>query len=255
VAGVATNLDLLERIVAHPDFASGAIDTGLIDRHRDALLAPRPPPDEAFEVAALADHEALRAASAAAARASQDPWSPWSAVDGWWNGTSTHAVTFTYTAAGESRTVVVRSLADGGVQVSLDGRGSVARVHAAGERLRIVREDRTLDATVVRSGDVRQVFGPGLRATLTHVDPLAHAGDEPAHAGHLMAPMSGTIVAVMVKTGDRVAQGAPLVVLEAMKMEHTIAAPGAGIVAAVNCALGERVAEGTDLVDLDDLPT
>jgi 3-methylcrotonyl-CoA carboxylase alpha subunit len=69
-----------------------------------------------------------------------------------------------------------------------------------------------------------------------------------------MAPMSGAIVAVMVKAGDAVAAGAPLVVLEAMKMEHTIRAPAAGIVRRVNCAVGERVAEGADLVDLDDPP-
>jgi len=57
-----------------------------------------------------------------------------------------------------------------------------------------------------------------------------------------------------VKTGDRVDKGAPLVVLEAMKMEHTIVAPAPGIVVAVNCAVGERVSEGADLVDLEDLP-
>jgi 3-methylcrotonyl-CoA carboxylase alpha subunit len=67
-----------------------------------------------------------------------------------------------------------------------------------------------------------------------------------------MAPMSGTVVAVMVKAGDKVEKGAPLIVLEAMKMEHTIAAPSAGIVAAVHFAVGDRVAEGADLVDVDD---
>ena len=84
------------------------------------------------------------------------------------------------------------------------------------------------------------------------VDPLAHAGDEVEHAGHLTAPMSGTVVAVMVKAGDTVAKGAPLVVLEAMKMEHTIVAPADGIVVAVNFAVGDRVGEGADLVDLGD---
>ena len=64
--------------------------------------------------------------------------------------------------------------------------------------------------------------------------------------------MSGAIVAVMVKPGDKVARGAPLIVLEAMKMEHTIVAPADGIVASVNFAVGERVAEGADLVDLVD---
>jgi len=69
--------------------------------------------------------------------------------------------------------------------------------------------------------------------------------------GHLRAPMSGTIVAVMAKAGDAVTKSAPLVVLEAMKMEHTIVAPHDGTVSAVNCRVGERVAEGADLVDLD----
>ncbi len=71
-------------------------------------------------------------------------------------------------------------------------------------------------------------------------------------AGHLMAPMSGTVVAVMVKAGDNVKRGAPLMILEAMKMEHTIAAPAAGVVAAVHYRAGDRVKEGADLVDLDD---
>ena len=66
-----------------------------------------------------------------------------------------------------------------------------------------------------------------------------------------MAPMSGLVVAVMVKPGEKVAKGSPLMVLEAMKMEHTIAAPAAGTVKAVNFAAGDRVKEGADLVDLD----
>ena len=83
------------------------------------------------------------------------------------------------------------------------------------------------------------------------VDPLAHAGTEEAHAGHLAAPMSGTVVAVLVRPGAVVAKGAPLLVLEAMKMEHTITAPAAGTVSAIHYQAGEQVAEGADLVDLD----
>jgi 3-methylcrotonyl-CoA carboxylase alpha subunit len=83
------------------------------------------------------------------------------------------------------------------------------------------------------------------------IDPLAHAGEAETHGGHLTAPMSGTVVAVLVKTGDKVARGAPLMILEAMKMEHTITAPADGTVAAVNYRAGERVKEGADLVDID----
>ena len=114
------------------------------------------------------------------------------------------------------------------------------------------RRKREFSATVVRHGEERHVFCHGQQRKLSLVDPLAHAGEEEAHGGHLMAPMSGTVVAVMVKAGDRVAKGAPLMILEAMKMEHTIAAPTAGVVAAVNFRAGERVKEGADLVDIDD---
>jgi 3-methylcrotonyl-CoA carboxylase alpha subunit len=107
-------------------------------------------------------------------------------------------------------------------------------------------------ASVVAIGEERHVFAGGERRRLRLVDPLAHAGEEEAHAGHLMAPMSGTIVAVMVKPGDRVAKGAPLIVVEAMKMEHTVAAPADGVVTAVNYRVGDKVAEGADLVDLED---
>jgi 3-methylcrotonyl-CoA carboxylase alpha subunit len=107
-------------------------------------------------------------------------------------------------------------------------------------------------ATVVPVGEERHVFCDGAQQRLLVVDPLAHAGEEEAHGGHLMAPMSGTVVAVMVKAGDRVGKGTPLLILEAMKMEHTIVAPAAGVVAAVNFRPGDRVTEGADLVDIDD---
>jgi acetyl/propionyl-CoA carboxylase alpha subunit len=108
--------------------------------------------------------------------------------------------------------------------------------------------------SVATLGEERHVFARGVRRRLRLVDPLAHAGEEEPHAGHLMAPMSGTIVAVLVKAGERVGKGAPLIVVEAMKMEHTIVAPAEGIVTAVNYHVGDKVAEGADLVDLEDPP-
>ena len=109
-----------------------------------------------------------------------------------------------------------------------------------------------LTATVIADGDARHVFAPGARRRLSFLDPLAHAGEVEVHGGHLTAPMPGAIVAVMVKAGDKVVRGAPLIVIEAMKMEHTIVAPADGIVASVNFGVGDRVAEGADLVDLED---
>ena len=102
----------------------------------------------------------------------------------------------------------------------------------------------------MRLGDDRLVFARGLRRRLTLVDPLAHAGEEEAHGGHLTAPMSGTIVAVPVNVGDRVERGAPLVVLEAMKMETTLTAEIAGMVQAVHAEAGGMVDGGAVLVEI-----
>jgi 3-methylcrotonyl-CoA carboxylase alpha subunit len=94
------------------------------------------------------------------------------------------------------------------------------------------------------------VFWGGEEYRLRLVDPLAHAGEESGHGGHLTAPMSGAIVAVLVEPGDVVARGAPLLVLEAMKMEHTIVAPTAGTVTAIHFRKGDQVPEGADLIDV-----
>jgi len=109
-------------------------------------------------------------------------------------------------------------------------------------------------ATVVADGEKRHVFVGGEHRVLLLVDPLAHAGIEETHGGHLVAPMSGTVVAVMVKAGDKVEQGAPLMILEAMKMEHTINAPRDGSVASINCTEGELVQPGVELVTLNENP-
>jgi len=253
VVGVATNIAFLERIVAHEAFASGRVDTGLIDKHRAALFpAPGPTPRRTLVVAAAAEYARLAANAEATAAASQDPHSPWQVPDAFWNGIGTHAIPWTF-ADGEARhAVTVRPRAAHTVDIELDGRTSVVQSRARGDRLDIDADGARFVATVVAAGDDRWVFAPGARRRLVLVDPLAHAGEEEAHGGHLAAPMSGTVVAVMVKPGDAVAKGAPLVVLEAMKMEHTIAAPAAGVVTAVHFGVGDRVAEGADLVDVAD---
>ena len=260
VTGVATNVAFLERVVAHERFASGQLDTGLIDAHRDALLATAAAvPRRALLAAAVAEYRAIGDAARAAAIRSTDPHSPWHLTDAWWNGTATHHLAFAFGDGERQHGVGVKPDVDGSLTLTgaIEARG--VRAEARSGRLFIeahsaagASDHAGYAATVVRDGELRDIFAPGARARLSLVDPLAHAGEDAGHAGHLAAPMSGTVVAVMVKAGDVVDKGAALVVLEAMKMEHTIAAPAAGRVVAVNFAVGDRVAEGADLVDLED---
>jgi 3-methylcrotonyl-CoA carboxylase alpha subunit len=254
VAGVATNLGLLGRIVSHEAFARADIDTGLIERHREALLRPAEPASaRAQVVAALAEYLALAAGRASGASSGACA-SPWDATDGWWNGVPSRGIAFAFAEGAAEQVATVHPQADGSLRVEAGDRSQVARVALAGGRICGTLDGERIDAAVIADDDARLVFGAGAPARLRRVDPLAHADAEEHAPGHLAAPMSGTIVAVMVAPGERVARGAALVVLEAMKMEHTIVAPAAARVTAVRCAVGERVAEGADLVDLEEAP-
>jgi 3-methylcrotonyl-CoA carboxylase alpha subunit len=102
----------------------------------------------------------------------------------------------------------------------------------------------------VRDGDDLHVFLDGRHRVLTLLDPIAHADDSDFGSGTLAAPMPGKVIAVHAAKGARVARGAPLVVMEAMKMEHTLLAPADGVVAEVCCAVGEQMAEGAQLIAL-----
>jgi len=254
IVGVSTNVSFLKRVVTHEAFASGHVDTGLIARHHAALFPPSASvSDEALLAAALAHVRVLAHERAALAARSADPHSPWHAVDPWWVNSTRHALSLTF-ADGETRHDVALRRADHGMawSVTLPSGVTAARVTERDGRLVIATGESEFVATVVPVGDERHVFCNSGARKLSLVDPLAHAGEEEAHGGHLMAPMSGTVVAVLVKAGDNVAKGAPLMILEAMKMEHTIVAPADGVVAAVHFGAGDRVAEGADLVDIHD---
>ncbi len=215
VGGFKTNLAFLQRILAHPAFAAAELDTGFIERHQAQLLPPAQELPEAFWQQAGA---AMLATDADRQRA-DDPFSPWAARNAWRSASpATTPMTLTY---GEvTRRVHVESTTD--------------------VRKNALREGDTL---YLRWG----VEWLGVR----RFDPLTAAAASTAHQGGLTAPMNGSIVRVLVAPGQSVEAGVALVVLEAMKMEHSIRAPQSGTVKAVYCAEGELIAEGSVLVELE----
>jgi 3-methylcrotonyl-CoA carboxylase alpha subunit len=251
VVGVTTNVDFLRRLVAHSAFAEAQLDTGLIASNHAALFPPRSAPSpQLLACATLSEWLALRDAAALVAGRSSDPYSPWQAVDAWWVNSACHAVVLTY-AVDDARYPVRVSVTDDGFIVDIGGREYLATVQGRDDTLAITLDGALVNASVVALGDERQVFSAVDVARLRLIDPLAHVADDAvAGDGHLTAPMSGSIVAVLVKAGDIVARGAPLVILEAMKMEHTIAAPAAGTVTAIHFRQGDQVREGVALIDV-----
>jgi len=112
-------------------------------------------------------------------------------------------------------------------------------------------DDATVAGRVARLGSRFDVFLPGEHYCLELHDPLLQELEVEAHAGGLAAPMPGKIIAVFVQAGDKVEKGAPLLILEAMKMEHTIKAPARGRIARIRCRVGEQVSERADLIDFE----
>jgi 3-methylcrotonyl-CoA carboxylase alpha subunit len=242
VVGLASNVAFLKRLVESRPFAAADLDTGLIARNHDALF---PPPTPA-PLPALALAAAALLASEAASEA-QRRSDPWSSTQGFRvNGVLNRMLEF---VDGDSRHQVFISYEAGGWRIAQGERSeSLALVAREGCELAIRLGHAALHGTVVRDGEVFHVWRQGEHHALHWRDPMAHAGEAEAEGGRLTAPMPGKIIALLVEPGAQVERGAPLLVMEAMKMEHTISAPADGTVETLLYAVGDQVAEGAQLL-------
>jgi 3-methylcrotonyl-CoA carboxylase alpha subunit len=249
IAGVTTNLAFLRRLAAHRAFAAAEIDTGLVERHRGELVHRPPLSSEALAAAAFAELAEEERAAREQAAASGDPYSPWHRVDGWRLNEDSHHE-FVFLEGDKDHPAKLVFLQDG-LKIAVNGQS-----HAlSGERLPdgrlLVRLDgRAFRARAVREGRDWHVFCEGDYRRLSLRQELA-AADQEGAAGSLAAPMPGRITKVMARKGAKVARGDALLILEAMKMEHTITAPADGVVKEVHCQAGEQVLEGAELITLE----
>ena len=226
VAGSVTNLPFLAALTRHAGFAAGEVDTGLIGRDQEALTTVPEPGDRVVAVAALA----ALGLTDPPARAGFTLWTP-----------LIHSVDLGGTVA----RVTVRG--PDAFDVAIDGRPvalrGVARdghaLRAGGARFRVVREPGRVT-----------VFDAAVPHVFTPVDPLVQAAEAGAGGDMLTAPMPGLVKIVNAAPGDAVAKGDALIVMEAMKMEHTLTAPRDGIVAELAARPGQQVSDGDVLLTL-----
>ena len=248
VHGVVTNRDLLTGILREPDFAAGAIHTGYLDLHPPARLAASGRASDA--TTALRVHLLAAALSAQAGRRATA--NVLATLPSGWRNNPSAMQTATFDAGGERHTVEYR-FTRGGLLASVDGEAAgdiraraitpgLADFDLGGIRRRV---------RITRAGGTHYADSPlgahALREVERFPDP-----SEVTQPGSLLAPMPGTVVRVEVAAGDRVAAGARVVVMEAMKMEHTITAPAAGTVTEIRVAAGEQVDGGALLAVLAD---
>jgi 3-methylcrotonyl-CoA carboxylase alpha subunit len=238
IAGPKSNINFLRTLVKHPAFKAGKVNTHFIQDHHHFLLPEKiAPAPEALVLAALG---ILRQRD----QASADPWSDLSS----WRIGGNDADRFVFRdETGEY------ALSVSGTSVTLPGGKVVEASYAAsgydmGFFARIDGKD--YDAVVWRDGTHMNIMYGGHQRELTYADPL-HAGEGVEEVtGKLTAPMPGKVVAVRVAIGAQVKKGQPLIIVEAMKMEHTITAPMDGIVEAINANVGDQVSEKHELIAL-----
>ncbi len=242
IVGVQTNVQFLRRVLATPSFSQGKLDTALIQRESDRLFKQDPLGLDMAVAAAVA-----QTVLAERAAESNDPFSR---SDGFRShGIASRRIDFEY--QGEPVIAKLRYLNDG-LQLKVadadpaplsftpQADGAID-VRYAGQR-QVVR--------IFRRDEVMHVFGTQGATTITELDVLRHAAEGGGEGGRLTAPMPGKVVSIGVKAGDKVTKGQPLAVMEAMKMEHTIAAPQDGVVVEVLYAPGDQVMDGAELLRL-----
>ncbi|MES3025928.1 MAG: acetyl/propionyl/methylcrotonyl-CoA carboxylase subunit alpha [Pseudomonadota bacterium] len=251
IVGLATNIAFLKRLVEGQSFSSADLDTGLIERDAETLFPqPKAVPVGALALAAVALIEAEKDGSTAVSANRADPWGN---ALGWrLNSAYQRQLSFSdeYSAARDMKHYKVDltyraggwDLAVGGIEAAL----SVTR--REGAELSIKLGATSMHGTVRRDGEIFHVFSGGRHFQLHYNDPMAHAGEVEAAGGRLTAPMPGKVVAVLATKGQQVKKGDPLVIMEAMKMEHTIGAPSDGLVEEILYQVGDQVADGAPLL-------
>jgi len=224
VLGLGTNTAFLRALVTHPEVQAGRLDTGFIERHLDELTTGDVP---AQALAVLALRERLL-------RDRQDPWqSGWrvgvGSAERWLvalpgGGTTTLSLQGDTVVVGEAEPLSVTAVLDGD-DVLLTTAGTTTRW-----------------ATSVAPDGTVWVGRDGAAWPLAEQEQHLRGGEAHAHDGDVVSPMPGSVIAVQVSAGDTVTRGTPLVVVEAMKMEHTLVAPLDGVVDELRAAVGQQVA-------------
>ncbi len=259
IHGVATNRDLLAAILREPDFLAGATDTGYLTRHDPAALVA----SRAGGATAL--HALVAAVARQAVNRAQAP--VLGGLPSGWRNVWSVPQRVTYTAAGETYAVAYRVSGPGaqaGVQAGVQAVRASVNDTAVGETILV--HAATGDRVDVEVDGTRRVYQVHRVGAITYVDAsngsnaLAEAprfgdADDAGPAGSLLAPMPGVVRRVLAEVGTVVTAGQPLLVLEAMKMEQTVAAPADGVVAELRAKAGEQVSGGQILAVLDPAPT
>jgi 3-methylcrotonyl-CoA carboxylase alpha subunit len=245
VRGIVSNIPFLSALVTHPDVRANAIDTGFIERELKNLTPPSVAPGDIELCAAVA---AILSDEAKAARA--EAHSPWRASG--WMPVGRRRRVFTFRHAPDAAQEISLHYGHGAATLSIGERefafGSSPKADGG--------FDITLDG--MKSRVVAVIEGHELylrtrngRFDLHWVDPFGGDDEEQVGEDKIVAPLPGTVVALLAEVGATLEKGAPILTLEVMKMEQTLRAPFAGVLKVIKCKVGDIVQEGVELAEVE----
>ena len=242
IVGVANNVAFLRQVVQSPSFAQAQLDTALIQREHAHLFGQQALSVDLALAAVLAQQCLPSPASGV--------WAdPWSSNDKW--TLQGHSTRIFEALFGEQRVTARLTRHNQGTMVLQVGEVSHSlHCQTQGDAVLLHWGPHRLLAQVYALLGQHHVFAAVGSCSLSLIDPLAHVSDSAAAQGNLSAPMPGKLLSFAVQVGDAVKAGQALAVMEAMKMEHTVASPSDGTVAELLYAPGDQVAEGAPLLRL-----
>jgi 3-methylcrotonyl-CoA carboxylase alpha subunit len=247
IVGLNTNVQFLRYVVRSDSFAQANLDTGLIPREEAALFNQEPVGVE-LAVAAAVVHTFH--AESAQASSNQSAWAdPWAKRDGW-QSHGIRARAFEFEFHGQKVTAQLRYLHDGALHLLVGDTSGALNYSDTQSGFDISFAKHRITAKMYKNNDVVSVFTAKGATQIIAIDLLKHAGETLEEGGRLTAPMPGKVVSFSVKAGDKVSKGQALAVMDAMKMEHTIASPADGVVQELLYQPGDQVVEGAELLKL-----
>jgi 3-methylcrotonyl-CoA carboxylase alpha subunit len=245
IGGTVTNLDFLYNLATSRPFVEAELDTGFIERHRELIFhQQRQDIENELPRAALALLLANQLESNS--RSCLDPWSPWQQGNAWrLNEPHVHNLSLHYHGENHTVTIEVRG---SGYLVSSAGHQMLIKGELEGDRLHLEVDGHRQSGTLARMNTGYTLYLPDSAIHFQAVSPDIGEADTAGTDSALNAPMNGTLTALLVEPGTQVEANTPLLVLEAMKMEHTIRAPSAGTIERFYFQPGDLVDGGAELL-------
>ena len=248
VVGCITNVEFLTRLLQHPEFTRAQIDTGLIERNYESLTRHIDPDKNAVALAALTAFGYI-----SDAQGTNNSSDPWQSLTGWRHFSA--AKQYTHLSwPGSKIAVELEAHSSGELQISFEDKHVFVRLLSI-QGTTVIADfgNQIVRSTVIKNRAQVTVFNDASQSVINLLDDISQSDTSEVSDKNIIAPMPGLITAVKVQIGQSVIKGDVLIVMEAMKMEHSLRATMDGVVESLLVCEGDQVSEGTLFLSLDEV--